>query len=216
MSEVLVLSTLHQYHGEVACFGFQTLRNILLELQPDLLLVEVDGDDLRLRREEKIKREYPEVVYPLLASAKLHVRPLEPSGPTKAALIDRVRAAAQQFEATPEGAAFRAYVQSWLADLISSWTGPADANSSKTDAAVAAKHAQQDRLYPADYARCWEEWNRHFLERIVEAVKELRPRRAVVLVGLEHAYWLRPRLAERGDMIMLDAHETLAGLPLSR
>lgn len=210
---VLVLSTLHEYHAQVPCYSFAALAAILERLAPDLVMLEVADEDLQLRRDERIKREYPEVVYPLLARGVLaQARAMEPSGSVRAALIARIRAAAAAFENTPEGAAYQESVLRWLRELMSSWRSPADANSRATDDAVAAKKAGQNSLYPPDYSRCWDEWNEHFLARIVEAVHASRPALAVVLVGLEHSYWLRPRLAGRSDMTLLDAATTLASV----
>src|SRR4051812_13219709 len=96
---VLVLSTLHQYHAQVLCYSFTALRGLLTALEPDLLMAEVTEDDLRVRADEAIKREYPEVVYPFLdASPRVNVRALEPMGEVGDALIRRVRTARDALE----------------------------------------------------------------------------------------------------------------------
>jgi heme-degrading monooxygenase HmoA len=210
MTDLLVLSTLHQYHRDVACYGFGVLREILVALAPDLVLLEVTDDDLHLRRDEKVKREYPEVVYPLMAQGLLReARALEPSGRQREEILDRFQAAAGQFRASPGYAALERYHQQWLKDLLASWRDPVEVNASETDDRVRAKHDYQNALYPPDYAQAWTDWNACFIDRITEAVGQLRPRLAVALVGLEHSYWLRPRLEARHDMKLPDAAQAL-------
>ena len=64
---VMVLSVLHQYHSQVACYDFAALERIITTLAPDLLLLEVRAEDLHGRADERVKQEYPRVVYPLLS-----------------------------------------------------------------------------------------------------------------------------------------------------
>jgi hypothetical protein len=213
--QVLVLSTLHQYHAQASCYGFSTLRAIIAALAPDLLLLEVSEEDLRTRPDERIKREYPEVVYPLLAALGVQALALEPSGDGRHALIERMRAAESQFRDSERSEAHYAYVNEWFKSLVSCWRTPADVNSTGTDAAVFAKHAIEKSIYPPDSTRSWEEWNQHFLDQITNAVNQRRPRLALVLVGLEHSHWLRSRLARRTGLDLLDAQATLGRLQAS-
>jgi hypothetical protein len=210
---VLVLSTLHQYHTEVSCYGFSTLRRILTNLAPDALFAEVRDQDLRSRNDEQVKREYPEVVYPLLDEIpSIRAHALEPSGVLHERLVQSVRAAEKQFQMTPKYVQFEAYVQSWARELFAGWKTAADVNSEESDAAAKKKHEYQDKLYPPDYSQAWNDWNEHFYDRIIEVAGRTKPGLAVVLVGFEHSYWLRPRLARRSDMTLLDARATLENM----
>lgn len=210
--QVLVLSTLHQYHAQVSCYGFPTLHRIITALAPDLLLLEVSEEDLRSRPDERIKREYPEVVYPLLDALGVQALPLEPSGEIRHALIKRARAAESQFRESERSQAHDAFVQDWLTGLMACWRTPADVNSASTDASVLAKHDIEKSIYPPDSAQSWQEWNQHFIDQITLAVNQRRPRRALVLVGLEHSHWLRRRLARHTGLELLDAQATLDDL----
>ena len=214
---VLVLSTLHNFHAEVPCYGFEVLREILRALAPEALFVEVADEHLRARKSERVKREYPDVVYPLLdelSSTAAHA--LEPSGAVREQLIETMTAAAKVFEAKSEYAKFEASVHGWWRELMSTWKTAADVNSERTDASVRAKQEFQKPLYPADYSGAWDEWNQYFLTRIIEVLERTKPKTAVVLVGVEHSYWLRPRLSRRSDLALIDANATLAELQSTR
>ena len=214
---VLVLSTLHNYHAEVSCYGFEVFREILSALAPEALFVEVADEHLRARKSESVKREYPEVVYPLLdelPSTTAHA--LEPSGAVREQLIETMTAAAKVFQAKPEYAKFEVGVYGWWRELVSTWKAAADVNSERTDESVRAKQEFQKPLYPAEYSGAWDEWNQYFLTRIIEVLDRTKPKTAVVLVGVEHSYWLRLRLARRSDLTLIDANATLAALQSAR
>src|ERR1035437_3473640 len=63
---VAVISTLHQFHEKVPGYGFDTLREILEKLHPDVLAVELTAKDLDNRLSKSIKREYQRSVFPFL------------------------------------------------------------------------------------------------------------------------------------------------------
>ena len=208
--QVLVLAALHQYHTDVACYGFEELRRIVSWYSPDALFGEVSEEDLRLRSPERVKREYPEVVYPLLEAApSIRAHALEPSGDTRKRLIERMQAAARVFQEKPEYVQFEKHVREWLQALMQGWKTPADVNSGVTDDSVRAKHKRQRPLYPEDYTGAWEEWNEYFLRRILEVISRDRPAKALVLVGLEHCFWLRERLALHPGADMVDTQALL-------
>jgi hypothetical protein len=75
-----------------------------------------------------------------------------------------------------------------------------------------AKNVVVDSLYPADYALVWEAWNQHFHDGIVRALAQAKPRLALVLVGLEHSYWLRRELARCPDVELVNAEACLREL----
>lgn len=211
--QLLVVSTLHKYHADVPDFGYGTLRCILEQLSPDDLLIEVAESDLSSRADEGIKREYPEAVYPFLHDAPaVRAHALEPSGAKREALIQMYVSGATQFQASPEYPAFESYARDWLDQLLSRYQTAVEFNSGEADETVRLKQEYQSTLYPREYTDAWVQWNEHFHGRIVEIVNEWTPRLAVVLVGLEHSYWLRRRLAGRSDMQLLDAHEVLGNL----
>lgn len=212
-AHVLVLSTLHQFHERVPSYGYDVLHETLVQLAPDALFAELTVNDLAARKDQSTKREYPMAIYPYLdAHPSVQAHALEPSGPEWDELIQRHRAAEAEFQNSAEFPAFNAFLHSWFDRLLASFRTPQDVNSEAVDAAVEAKHKYQDALYPRDEAERWFMWNQHFLESIVNTVRRAKPKLSVVLVGFEHSYLLRPRLAAFEDIRVLNAYSTLSKL----
>ena len=201
---VIVLSTLHQFHEQVECYGYAVLERIIRRLSPDVLLLEVSQEDLDARAHEQVKREYPAVVYPLIDALRIPAYPLEPSGEIRDMLIRRKRAAEQTLQESGKYEDCASFLQQWLDDLFANWSTPADVNSARTDAEVLSKNEAMHALYAPDYALVWDEWNQHFLDRIAQVIECDRPRLTLVLVGLAHSYWLKRRLAECPGLELVD------------
>lgn len=214
-SEVVVLSTLHALHEEVPGYDYDALGRALRSLRPDVLAVELTPTALASRAPQRIKREYPQVVYPLLDALDLRAVALEPAEPLYSELVAlNVEASRKLAESEPHKAeAFAVFVDEAMAMLRVHWRTPAAANDATTDRMFSLKHRFQDALYPPTQAEAWRRWNEHFLARIVDTARDCRGCRVVALVGAEHGYWLRESLAGRDDLRLADTAELLRGLP---
>jgi hypothetical protein len=211
-AEVAVLATLHKLHAEVPAYSGQVLRDSILRLAPDVLCIEVRPDRYAQRAPEANKVEYPEVVYPLIDAQGYRVYPMEPAPPRFEALLQPYLQANRAFaEAQPaEAAAFSAHAEAMYAPLRAYWTSAARVNDAVTDQQMRAKHALQDALIGEGERAGWEAWNGEFLAAIERAAAENPGKRIVVLVGAEHGYWLRERLAGHAGIRLLDTAALLA------
>lgn len=208
-AEVVVLATLHQMHSEVPAYGFDELRKTIIRLSPDVLCMEVSKHNFTARTDEGVKVEYPRTVYPLLDEKGYEFCALEPDVDVAAKIIEPYVAANQAFaRARPEAhAAFGAYSDAMYALLKQHWRSAAAVNDHVTDQVLGAKHDIQAALIGEGERTGWEAWNRHFLQRILDAAKPAK--RVVVLVGVEHGYWLRRELANQESVVLLDTAEIL-------
>jgi hypothetical protein len=211
-AEVIVLSTLHQLHGETEGYSFQDLSDLIEQLRPDILAVELTAADLKSRRDQQTKQEYQRSVFPLLDLHSYEAVPLEPSQPLFDELVSLFRKAQENLsEQSPAAAeSFSLYVDSLYELLTERWDSPEEVNSRATDILFESKHRFQNATFGPAEARAWEEWNQHFLRQILDAARENRGRRLLVLVGAEHAYWLRAHLKSR-DVILCDTEYLLLG-----
>jgi len=91
------------------------------------------------------------------------------------------------------------------------WVSPAAVNSRATDILFESKHRFQSALFGPVEAQAWEGWNQHFLRQILSTAKANPNRTILVLVGAEHAYWLRAHLAN-SEIILLDTQRMLANM----
>lgn len=205
-AEVAVLATLHDVHATTPAYGFDQLRDSIIQLEPDIICMEVDHGDLQVRPEERVKVEYPRVVYPLVDEKGYEVCALEPAPEKAAAIIGPYVAATRKFaESDPAGfAKFESYNDAMYDLLKVHWTSAAAVNDPVTDSVLGAKHELQIALIGAGEAAGWQAWNTYFLERILATASANPRKRIVVLVGVEHGYWLRRELARHEEIALLD------------
>lgn len=100
--------------------------------------------------------------------------------------------------------AFETYAKSVFDYLRMRWHSAADVNSPWTDEVFAVKHAFQNKLFGPKEEEAWEGWNHYFLQQVVAAAKANPGKRIVVLVGVEHGYWMREHLRNFPEVDLLD------------
>jgi len=211
-AEVIVLSTLHQFHGQTDGYSFEDLSNVIEQLHPDIIAVELTAADVESRREQTTKQEYQRSVFPLLDKHDYVVVALEPPQPLYDELVGLFRKAQQELGKENPAAAetFGIYVDSLYEILWARWNSPGAVNSRETDALFESKHRFQSAILGPDEAKAWEQWNQHFLQQVLNAANANPGKRILVLVGVEHAYWLRARFS-RTDIVLLDTKKLLDG-----
>jgi hypothetical protein len=211
-AEVVVLATLHQMHAQVPGYSFDRLREVLEQLHPDVLCLEVRADKLAAHAPESTKQEYPKVIYPLLARGHYAVVAMEPSEPEYSAILRPYVQAntSVQTAGAAAVAALGAYSDATYAALKTHWRDAAAVNDATTDDMLRAKHAFQQAAIGAGEREGWERWNRHFLAVITQVAAEHPGQRIVVTVGVEHGYWLRGHLAAVPGIRLLDTAALLS------
>ncbi len=210
-SEVVVLCALHQMHEQAPFYTYADLSAAIERLHPDVLAVELTPADLKDKVEQKNKREYQNSVYPLLRRHNWATIALEPEGPRRTELIGLLRGAEQDLQKTSpqKDEAFDTYNDTLFKYLLSEWRSGADVNASWTDRLFAVKHSFQHRLYGPQEEQGWEGWNQYFHEQIVTAAQQNPGKRIVVIVGVEHGYWLREHLRKQDGVKLLETEELL-------
>lgn len=210
-TQVIVLSVLHQLHGEIEGYDFDVLAQTIERLHPDVLAVELTAADLESRREQPNKQEYQRSVFPLLDRHGYDAVPLEPDQPRYDELVGLFRGAAIGLRQDhPDRAeSFDLFVQSLYQLLEEKWVSPSAVNSRETDLLFESKHRFQGLLFGPDERAAWEGWNQHFLQQILKATAGHPGKRILVLVGAEHAYWLRSQLSGR-NLELLDTAALLS------
>ena len=195
---VVLLPTLHQFHAVARTYGFRTLRQIIEELRPDVLALELTQADVERRQPQRSRMEYQKCVYPYLDLHELSLIALEPGEPLFSQLVRQLDDAKKALkQASPERhAEFQDYALDLFSELVQSWDSPAAVDSPGTDQVLADKHARQGRLYGSRYQDARFRWNEHFAQTIGSAAGAHPGKRIVALVGVEHVHLLRPRLEE--------------------
>ena len=211
VAEVIVLGTLHQVHNDIAFYGFGDLERIIERLQPDVLCVELQPTDLESRPEERTKQEYPRVVYRSIDKHHYRVYAMEPAEPLYSQLLGPYVDANRRFaeEDARRYAILERFMEGTYDVLKAYWASPADINSELTDRVFRAKHDLQGALAGPGEVAGWEAWNQHFLDVIETAARESPGKRVLVLVGLDHTYWLRDRLRSSKGLQLVDTAKRL-------
>lgn len=209
-AEVIVLSTLHQLHDETKGYSFDVLTEIIEWLEPDVLAVELTPADLDSRRVQGTKQEYQRSVFPLLEKNNYAAVALEPAPPLYDELVGMLRQSQQELSrSSPEKVAlFDVYVTTLFKYLGEYWDSPVAVNSNASDMLFESKHRFQSEIFGPVEATVWERWNEYFLQQILTTAADNPGKRIVVLVGAEHAYWLRSRL-DSSDVSLLDTERLL-------
>jgi hypothetical protein len=155
--------------------------------------------------EQKNKRGIRSV-YPLLGVTNWATVALEPKGPRRTELIGLLGGAEQELQKTSpqKDEAFDTYNDTLFKYLLAEWHSGADVNAAWTDRLFAVKHSFQHSLYGPQEEQGWEGWNQYFLQQIETAAKQNPGKRIVVIVGVEHGYWLREHLRTQEDVRLLD------------
>lgn len=211
-SEVVVLSTLHTFHENSKYYSYDMLSRTIERLKPDVLAVELTAADLQSRKIQKVKQEYQHSIFPLADKRGYILVPLEPDPPKFGELVSLVQNSEKQLrDKYPQKAeAFSVYSDALYEYLFRSWKSVLDVNSSETDALFEVKHEFQNKLYGPDQKLGWDGWNEQFLEKTLAAAAKYPGKRIVVLVGVEHAYWLRKHLRQASNIRYLEPSKFLA------
>lgn len=201
-SEVLVLGTLHQFHETTSGYSFADLSRIVETIKPDILATELTPEALENRSEQKTKQEYQRSIFPLMEKHGYLAVPMEPAEPVYSKFVGMLRESNTELrEKFPQKSeAFSVYSNQLYEYLFAKWTSAAAVNSPETDALFEVKHKFQNALFGQKEEAAWNGWNSHFLKQILAAAKQHPGKRILVLVGVEHTYWLRKELKASKDV----------------
>jgi len=212
-TELFILSTVTRLHPELSYYDFAELRRRILEVRPDVIVLEVRPDELAERKETPGRPEYPAVVFPLLLEKQYTTYPMEPGEPLFGEMVQSHATLLQKFkESRPDASAtVNAYEAAAVAALRACWRSPADVNSPFTDRIVEAKHEMQSALMGPSRAEGWARWNDYMVDAVRRAMAENPGKRVLALVGYDNAYWMRARLTDLPGARIIDMHQALGG-----
>jgi hypothetical protein len=212
-TQLFILATATRLHPELPYYGFEELRETILALRPDVLVLEVRPDELEERKETPGRPEYPAVAFPLLEEKRYGSYPMEPGEPEFGRMVSSFGGIIESFrENQPEAAAaLDAYKAAFVSALRACWRSPADLNSPLTDRLVKAKHELEGAIVGPARAESWAIWNDFMVDAVRNAVAGNPGKRIVALVGYDNAYWMRWRLKDFPDARVVDMHTELGG-----
>ena len=212
-NEVILLSTLHQFHAELTAYSLQALEALLYKLAPQVICVELSPTMLVTRPHQEHKLEYEAVILPYADAHSCTLYPMEPDEPERSALVQANRALDERVrrEQPERVTAFEQFTGQLYPYLFKEfWDSPMAVHSEATDVVFEIKHRFQSQVFGQEERQLWDEWNTCFLTCILEANRLHRGQRIVVTAGAEHRYWLRKALKVYPEVTVIDLAEGLA------
>ncbi len=210
-SEVFVVATLYGRHATTPAYGHDTLRAIIERIRPEVVVLDVSPRELQAQSVHPSKREYPEVIFPLVRDRRYRAYAGEPDEPEFSRIVQALGAALERFQRdhAESAAADRAYEEATWQALAQLWRTPADVNGGLTDRMLSARRQYQDRLACAEVAEAWRLWNQHAVAVVRRAYRENPGARILVLIGVDNCAELRSALRELPELRLIDTEQWL-------
>jgi hypothetical protein len=199
-NEVYVLGTLYKRHENTNAYNLEALKKVIISINPQVLVLDVTPEELRLQKVYPGKIEYTNVIFPLVNSNNYRVYPAEPDEPEFSTIVNEVTKAHSDFKKNQPSwsRSLEEYNTSLYQLLIHSWKNVADANGKTTDQLLAAKLRLEGEVIGKGQAESWKIWNRHTTDVVLQALKENIGKRTLVITGIENASFIRQNLKNEG------------------
>ncbi len=203
---VIIVATLHQFHEQSEFYSLDRLRTIIEKINPDIICVELREEDLKSKKNQAIKIEYPKCIIPLAEKKRYKLIAMEPSDPECSRIINKYKQTHQKIE-SKKTEIFHQYTKLLYDYLFAYWNSPIDVNSQLTNAIFELKHKFQNSLFGSVEEQAWEEWNNHFLNTILKVAELYKGKKVLVTVGVEHVYWLKKHLESNSTIRLVEVSE---------
>jgi hypothetical protein len=209
-TEVFVLGTLYKRHETTKAYDLYALRRIVVAIKPDVFVLDCTPREVQTQTVHASKIEYPGVIFPVInegkPEGKYAVYPAEPDEPMFTEIVQVVSAAHTAFEKnSPEqSAALKAYVTATYAALALSWQSAADTQDETTAAVLAGKKALEHRFIGKVSEEGQYRWDRHWTDRILDAVAKHPGARILAVTGIENRPWIVDALRRDPRVTVVD------------
>lgn len=187
-TRVAVLGTLLEFHDEAIPFDMSALLDLVANINPDLLCLDITPEQWLQRDFEKLPPQYHEALLPLAQQTDIVIAPIggEKSPPTqrrggwRGKVINRLR--------------------KWIATMQNTASGPNDMNQGW-------RHNLTNYLYDAtrwlaggNLNRETKEYVAHLVQTVLEVSRRDRGARVLVVVNIQHCHLIRETLRMYDDI----------------
>lgn len=181
-ARVAVLGTLAEFHREPIPYDLQALVRLVRELHPDLLCLDMTGEQWARRDFGGLPPEYREALLPLAHQTDIVVVPVAGDNPPP----------------EPVAAGWRGRVIVFLRRLLAHLQRTAPDPTALNEG---ARHHAADLLYSLmahlggpDTVRAWRMHTEELVRQVLEVIRRDPGRRVLVVVNLRHCHHIRPAL----------------------
>jgi hypothetical protein len=187
-TRVAVLGTLAEFHRESIPYDLGALVQMVADLGPDLLCLDITRDQWQRRDFSDLPPEYRDALLPLASQTDIVVVPIAGDHPPQ----------------EPTAIGWRGMMiglfRGWLAAIQRTMSSPAAANQGW-------RHEIANLLYHLIAllagGKALKEWQTHreqLIQQVLEVVKRDPGRRVLVVVNLRHCHHIRPELRKHPEV----------------
>jgi hypothetical protein len=181
---VYVIGALHALHEEELHFGYDRLRDIIVAIDPAVVVLEVRPEELSERQDTPGRPEYPAVLWALLDEQAYEAVAMELGGDGFRKFSDSAGRLFAAFEKeNPETVAWLARYRSALTRvLVERWNDAADAQDEITDDLMRGAYIVEAALRGSELAAVQQNWDGHMI-RVAEETIRGNPHGKVLILG---------------------------------
>jgi hypothetical protein len=208
---VFVVGTLYRRHATVPAYSHDVLRNILTQIRPEVVVLDVTPEELAKQAVHPSKQEYPQVIFPFLAAGKYEVHAAEPAEPRFTEIqAELKKALAANAEGRPKAVAALDGLSSGVYSALEQhWTSPARVHDELTTSLLRAEARLNGTLSGPVVGRIASDWDRHTAEAVLGAAKGSPGKRILVLTGIRNRPFVVEHLLHEPSLEVVDVAEWL-------
>lgn len=181
---IAVLGTLAEFHREPIPYDLNALVQLVTDLRPDLLCLDITPEQWRRRDFSNLPPEYRDALLPLAHQTDIVVVPIgedlslqEPTAPGWRGRVIGV-------------------LRRWLAHLQRTAPGPAAINEGWRHHAADLLYSLIAWLAGSDAQRAWRAHTAHLTRQVLEVARRDPGSRIMVVVNVRHCHHIRPALRQ--------------------
>lgn len=185
---VAVLGTLAEFHREPIPYDLAALVDLVAQIRPDLLCLDLTPEQWRTRDFGGLPPEYREALLPLARQTDIVVVPVGGEG----ALLE------------PSASGWRGWtidrLRQGLARLQKGAPSPAAVNQGPRHHAADLLYGIAARLGEGNVRAAWRNHTMRLVDRVIDVVARDPGTRVLVVVNARHCHHVRRALADRGEV----------------
>ena len=204
-TKVYVLGTLYSAHANTPAYTTDVLKRVILDINPDVLVLDVTPDEFRNRRVHESKIEYSEAIFPYLAETRITAYPAEPDEPAFSEIQTKIQAILKHSEQTNpnQNATLDAYELATFKALALHWKSVAAVQDHTTSRALASRSELFNTLNPG-FAKIAEDWDAHTAQAGLRAAKSHPGKRVLILTGIQNRASIQKRMQSHRELDVVD------------
>ncbi|MGE3608555.1 MAG: hypothetical protein AB7I27_03115 [Bacteriovoracaceae bacterium] len=205
-TKLVIMAMLHSLHNDVPSYSLLKLKQVLKQINPDVICAELNQEEIKTSKLQKNKIEY-NVILPYAKESRIDVFGMEPVDKVFDQKVTDYLENQKQFrEKFPERYKVWEIYQRQLLNYLTHdyWTEFDKVQSQETDNLFRLKHEFQNELMGTREKEGWDYFNNVFANKISEISQQYKGKKVLVTIGAEHVYWLKEKLKHNSEFELIE------------